>query len=336
MVTKPTISQTGKFNFYAGAVTITLRQSNNGKVLPGREIVLYEKSPGGNRKWQAKASTDAKGRVFFDPSGLKQNKIYFAFTKNLFGKTNRYYSPWITKKGNVDFAVDPKGNTPLDFKPPLLNISSPSNGTVVSDAGFVLRGFASDDDKVTKIIVSVDDPSAGISTANAAIKNGYWNFPVTAAMIDPNHSVTLQVKAYDPSKNETTSTLKVKVISDTKRPSLRILSHKTGDTVAHTGFLLSGSVKDNTGISSLIADVVDSKLGSVVSRANIEIAQGSGKWALAVGKLSKNGTVSVSITAQRCRRKQRYQNNVVKYYSGYERGSTYNKPYNVRGNTEPT
>ena len=288
----------GPYTFDAGKVRLRLRRKSDGSPLVGRKIILYEKAADGSQQFQNAATTDVAGQVYFDPTGLNQNRIYVAYTKDVFGKNNRYFSPWITSKGHLDFVVDPNGNSLQDFKPPVLTINSPSTGDKVSDAGFVLRGVASDDDRVTKVKIRVNDPSAGSMTAQAMLKNGYWNFPVTANMIDPGHLVTIDVTAVDSSQNETLKKLSLRVISDNTIPTLQVLSHRTGDSVSSAGFLLTGSAKDNTGIASLTASITDSKSGKSILRPVIEVSRKTGLWALAVGSLSSGSQVNIIFTAR--------------------------------------
>ncbi len=292
------LNRTGSYTFDAGKVRIKLRKKSDGTPLAGRKIILFEKAIDGSQQMQTSATTDVTGQVYFDPTGLKQNRVYVAYSKNVFGKSNRYYSPWITSEGHINFDVDPKGNSLQDFKPPALSILSPSPGAKVSDAGFVLRGKTSDDDKVAKVTIRVKDPSVGTTAAQATLKNGHWNFPITANMIDPGHSVTIGVTAIDSSRNETLKNLSLRVISDSSIPTLQILSHRTGDSVSRAGFLLTGSAKDNTGIASLTASITDSNTGVSIFRSGIEVARNSGLWALAVGSMSGGSQLNVSIIAK--------------------------------------
>lgn len=286
------------YTLYAGKVRIKLRRKSDGAALAGRKIILFEKAADGSRHWQTAASTDSNGLVYFDPTGLNQNRVYIAYSRNIFGKDNRYYSPWIITKGHVDFVVDPKGNASPDFKSPEIQIHSPVAGAKVSDAGFILRGTAIDDDKVTKVTVRVKDPSVGTSSGLATIKHGYWSYPVSANMIDPGHWVRIDVTAFDPSQNAAKKSLSLNVISDVISPSLQVLSHISGETVSSSGFLLRGIAKDNTGISTLSAVIKDTNAGTTKHRPTIDIAQKSGRWALAVDNTSSGSTINISITAK--------------------------------------
>ena len=73
-----------------------------------------------------------------------------------------------------------------DLEPPLVDISSPSDGALV-DPGFEVRVTASDDVGVTDASISIDgEPAGAISTAP-------WRFTTAATLAPGHHTITIVV-----------------------------------------------------------------------------------------------------------------------------------------------
>jgi len=297
-VYSPDIKKTGPFNFKVGSVSVTLRNGESGLGIANKKLTLYEKTSDGKRHWKTSATTDASGIVRFDPVFPTDSKrIYVVRTYNVFKENDSFYSPWITTKGPVDFVVNAGEESKQDFHTPDLSISSPTNGTNIADAGFLLRGTANDNESIASIVVSVNDPTVGQSLVNASYINGSWSAKVAANMITADNTVNVVVTASDPSQNQTMRTLNLQVINDADEPDLQITSHADDDTVIDTGFLISGTVSDNTGVEKLLASIDDPVLGRVANQVPLQISESSGKWAFPADAVSSGNTIIVTIEA---------------------------------------
>lgn len=291
------ITKTGPFTFSVGTVPITLRDADKNQVLAERKIVFYEKNGDGKLKWRSSGYTNTLGIVYFDPPSFDNGQVYIARAHNLFGQEKRYFSPWVLQVGAVDFAVREGESTSPDLTPPSLTISNPSEGAKVSNAGFILRGRASDDRGIADVSVSIVDVNVGVTDAAAKYINGFWEFPVTESMISANEKVVLTVKATDTAKNTVELSRNVEVIIDNESPILTITSHQDGDKVVDSGFLVSGIATDNVSVSQLRATVQNSADGVIINQQPVEIANSSGRWALAVGSVSSGVPVQVTLSA---------------------------------------
>jgi len=278
------ITKPGDLEFRVGAVPITLIDADNNLVMPDIKLVAHEKMEDGTLHWRKSGVTDAQGMVRFDLPGLDQDHVYVISAIDPFSNQNLYYSPWITREGAVDFIIGRDENHRLDKSPPWISINSPASGALVSDLGFTLKGRASDDRELREVRVTVTDPVLGDQVAVAQLDplSGYWSFPVTAAMMTVQGPVRLAAKAYDQAHNATSVSLQVQVIKDVSPPSLSISSHRNGDVVAGSGFLVFGDAVDDTGLTRLVATVEDPILGITLDGAPVQVVDSSGRWTLRV------------------------------------------------------
>ena len=292
------LNNTDDYIFRVGTLPVTLRDTTRNRPLSGHRLTILEKGEDGKLQGRVAGVTDQTGTVHFDLSGIDKGLIYTARTENVFGNGKVYFSPWISTEGAVDFTITPIGDYSKDTTPPSVKITEPTDGALVSDTGFMLRGQASDNKGVAKIIVSVVDPLTGSHTATAkSFANGRWNFPVDHSMLSSDANVTIQVSAFDRMENKTVTTLGIKTINDNAKPTVQILSHQNGDRVADNGILVSGIVNDNTSVKQLVAIVEDPVKGRVVNNKPISIARSSGRWSLAVRDLSPGKQVTVKLIA---------------------------------------
>lgn len=290
------IKETGKFNFPVGHVPVQLNNVVTGQPFPAQALTLYEKDVNGKLLWRAKSETDSHGIVRFDPVGLDRGRIYVVKAKNLFGNNQNYYSQWIAVNGNVDFTVGPDSPHRLDLEPPTFTAISPNENATLSDKGFVLNMRVSDNQAVDRLLIRITDPLLGTSSGNANIQNGEWQFTATETMLSADQIITVEVDAFDKVGNKTTVNRKYKIIKDLMPPKIIVTSHQPVDQINENGFLLLGSISDNSGSADILAIVTDPVLGVVVDNKPIEIGK-NGNWALAVRKLSRKETVHVQLTA---------------------------------------
>lgn len=290
-VYSPKLNTTGDFVFRVGSVPVTFIDERNGMPLAGYQLTAIEKTPDGRLHWKKSGVTDANGIANFDLSGLDEGRLYTFKAKNVFNLNKYYFSPWISQKGPVLFTVSPDKDYALDLKVPSLSIDNPPENALVSDTGFILRGQASDNKAIDKVIVSI----AGTS-GQASYANGYWQFPVTAAMLPDDTTTAINVVAYDTAQNQALAIRLVRPITDKEAPVLSVSSHQNRDNVAYTGFLISGDVSDNTGIGQLTATVSDPVAGLIQDAVALEISP-NGRWTLVVNDVTEGESIKIKLDA---------------------------------------
>lgn len=291
------IITTGSFDFPVGALSVTLKDGDSNQPLPGNVLTLYEKTPDGKRHWRAYGSSDAAGNVRFDPEFSRGNEVYVVHTHNVYGEKRHFYSNWIQSTGEIGFTVRNGEESDQDFVPPALQISSPANGSQVADAGFILSGISSDNDTIASITVNLSDPVHGNSSVAANYTNGFWSARVPGNRVSAGNSIAINVVAADPSHNTTTRGLTLKIIDDNTKPSLVIESHKNGDPVSDNGFLLSGTVSDDTGVDTLTASIDQPPHGRIADSIGLQISPSTGRWAFPYPAIPTNGPLTVIVKA---------------------------------------
>ncbi len=294
------ITKTGDIVFKVGMLPVTLIDHATGQAMANKKLVVYEKTSTGKLRWKKSGITDTDGIVRFDLEGIDDGRIYVVRVYNPFGDGKRFYSPLILNTGPVEMSIQRGESNRLDLTPPEVSISSPVNGQQVADAGFILKGVASDSQTITNVIVKITDPVKGVTESNAVYNpiSGYWEYIVGSAAITRNKNITVEVSAIDNSHNIGTISSQFNVIRDWWRPQLEITSHRNNDRVFSNGFLVSGTVEDNTGVIRIVASVTDSVLGRTVVNAPLETSS-DGVWNLVVHgtEITADSEVTIVISA---------------------------------------
>ena len=288
------IVNTGSFKMQAGAVAVTLRKKATGAVIQNYKLSLYEKTAPGKIEWRASSVTNQAGKVQFDPIKLNSGKVYLVAANNIFGNNNNYYSQWITSKGSYEFSVDPNDPHRLDEEAPIFDYTYPHNHAVLADAGFELKMQITDNNTVNKVTALVIDPIKGSSLIQASLFKNNWILPVSAAMISKNQTITIQAEATDQAGNKSTANYQYNIINDVEKPILNITSHQSADQIDENGFLLTGTVTDNTGEVKLVATVIDPIKGIIIDHREVEIGRNH-HWALLTKDLSRGEDIIVSL-----------------------------------------
>ncbi len=294
------VNKTGEITFKVGMVPVTLRDLTTGQIVPDMELVAYEKTAEGKLIYRKKGNTDAKGIVRFDLEGLEDGCVYVIRVYNPFGEDKRYFSSWIINTGPMEMGIRRGETNRLDLTTPEVSIVSPSNETAVASEGFRLTGRATDKGNIETVTVKITDPVKGI-TENEAVLNpisGYWEYIVDASAITVNKTIAVEVNAMDDSYNIGKTFAQYEVIHDDQSPTLNIISHQDHDKVFANGFLVSGTVSDDTGVSRLVASVMDSKLGVTVENLQL-VFSSDGIWNLVVhdAEVSPDAGITIVITA---------------------------------------
>jgi uncharacterized protein (DUF1800 family) len=285
----------------AGNVQAVLIDGNLNKPLANKSLIAYEKMPDGTLKKIMQGKTTMQGLVNFTLPGIISGKIYVLETYNPFGNGKSYYSAFITHEGEYKYIITADGENSLDLTPPKVTITSPQEGGNVTSTGFLVTGTATDNRKIDTVVLTIKDSVLGNSVINSRYdaNSKSWSTNVPEAMITLNSTVVLTATAYDQAQNKMTTTVTVKVVKDNKGPEIEIFSHTDNDEVPVTGFMLSGTVTDLTGVAKLQATLVDSVSGETMIDQNIDFAINDGTWTLVVnnGTMSEGGTIDITLDA---------------------------------------
>ncbi|MCB1762886.1 MAG: DUF1800 family protein [Gammaproteobacteria bacterium] len=268
--------------------------------LAGRALTAYEKRSDGKLITVQSGLTSPEGSVHFTLPELGAGKIYVLKTYNPYGNGKSYYSPLITQQGPFSFRITRDGNYPLDLIPPAVVITTPVAGAPVLVNGFTVTGTASDNNELESVRLLVQDPGKPVGQIVASLAgNGVWSAAVDASMVTLGANTVLTAIATDRAQNQGSTSISVTVVEDTQLPTLTITSHQPGDQVPVSGFVLQGTVSDDTGVVSLSAVITgDAPNGTVMSRT-VDMAFAGGQWALGVlrSDMTENTQVSILLTA---------------------------------------
>jgi len=285
--------------FVEGTTQVTLIDGDRNAPITSQYVRVFEKFSDGTLSHIATGITNNEGRANFTLEGLGAGRVYVLEVRNPFGNGKKYFSPFITRPGAVNFIITVDGENELDLTPPQVSFSSPLDNANVSNRGFDVQGTATDNNTVESVTLTVSD---GINITLLPTRfdaaSGNWITRVRDTAFVSN-TVTLTATATDQAGNSTTSTITVNPIADNEGPVINFTSHQTGDDVPVTGFLLSGQVTDLTGVQTLTATLNDPVLGDTILNAPVDFSLASGNWTLAVqnGQITENQTVTVSLTA---------------------------------------
>jgi subtilisin family serine protease len=196
---------------------------------------------------------------------------------------------------------------PPDTTPPVVTISSPVAGAVVSNWIYLIAQ-ATDDRGVYQAAVRVDGTIQTIITST-----GPWFFPWNTSLVT-NGSHTLSVTVFDTSFNASTATVTVTVNNDTQPPtsptnlnfsaptlsSLTLGWSASSDNVAVTGYRLD--VATDLNFTSFVTGYSDKDLGNFTSTLISGLAPATTYYARvraydAVGNISASSLTRSAATA---------------------------------------
>ena len=140
-------------------------------------------------------------------------------------------------------------NEPGDA-PPAIEIAAPKNGDEVPAEGFVVSGFAKDDNEVGSVMVN--DGSVNHAAAYSP-EDGSWKADIPGPL-KAGSEIKLVAVATDNSGQSTRSEpVVVKVAADAP-PAVRIASPTDGDQVSENGFPVTGIAEDDNQIASIVVN----------------------------------------------------------------------------------
>ncbi|MCP4251852.1 MAG: DUF1800 family protein [Candidatus Scalindua sp.] len=291
------LTASGDYDFLVGKMPVTLMDKDHGTPITNKKISAKIKLPNGQIKWAGSGISDNNGTVHFDLDGFSNGFAYVFHTYNAFGLNKSYYSDIALQEGPMIFEISRDGDYSLDRTPPSIAIKTPKSDAFVSSGGFIVSGIAEDNQLLTRVTVSIEDPLLGITMLESNSDAENWNFTVTGDMVSVGETVTIVARAYDRMLNASSVTIQVNVTLDVEAPSLSITSHGNGDRVADVGFLVAGNVSDTTGVAQLTASVEDSFQSPILPERSVEVSISSGRWAFVVNNLNAGEDVVVSVEA---------------------------------------
>ncbi len=299
IMTAPFPAQTYSVDFPVGTIPVTLVDRDNGNaIMPNQRIDAYEISSDGKLTWLKNGTTDTNGQAIFDLETLRKGTRHVFKAYNPFGNKQYPYSRIITTTGAVTFAIGRTDKGDLDLKPPALEILSPSKANV-GTIGFELSGKASDDKALDKVnITLVSGSLTATHTATLDKITGNWKLPVSNTALQTGQTLNVTAIAVDATGNTTAVTRSYQVLADNDAPTITISSHHADETVLKTGFLLQGTVTDDTDVSTLQLSVTQDS-GKVLVTPKKLTPTPAGHWAYALpnGILSQDSKITVSLTA---------------------------------------
>jgi uncharacterized protein (DUF1800 family) len=299
VMTAPFPAQTYNVDFPVGTTPVTLVDRDNGNaIMPNQRLDAYEISTDGKLTWLKNGTTDANGQAIFDLETLRKGTRHVFKAYNPFANKQYPYSRIITSAGAVTFAIGRSDKGELDLKPPSLEILSPSK-TSVGTIGFELSGKASDDKALDKIDINL--MSGSLTSTQAATLDkvtGNWKLPISSSALQVGQTLNVTATAFDMTGNTTRITRSYQVLVDKDAPSITISSHHADETVLKTGFLLQGSVTDDTDVSTLQLSVAQEGGKILVTPKNL-MPTPAGNWAYALpnGILSQDSKITVTLIA---------------------------------------
>lgn len=293
------VSAPGWVSLRVGTSPLTLSDASTGLFLAAVTITAYEKRPDGSMKWAKQGVTNASGKILFDLEGAGFGTEYILKALNPFGDGKDYQSAVIHWRGPIDFRIDVTSPERLDRSPPLVVINEPSEGDRVGKAGFRLGGTVSDDKSVRELRVLITMPTGATvaKRANVISTAGTWFLDTGTLPEVASGAVSVVVTAVDASFNESEARIALKLAEDITAPVIVVEPFGDGVSVPMQGFVLKGSIVDETLGSTLIARVSGGGLQETLT--NISVSQKSGRWALIVApELRFDGsTIQIDLTA---------------------------------------
>ncbi len=123
-----------------------------------------------------------------------------------------------------------------------------------------------------------------------------WSATVPETLITAGDTVLLSATATDRAQNSTSAAVTVGVVADSEGPLISVASRVDGDQVPVTGFLLSGTATDLTGVDTMTATTSDPGKGDVVHNVSVGA---DGNWTVRInnGDITVDSTIQVTLDA---------------------------------------
>ncbi|OYT39066.1 MAG: hypothetical protein B6U86_05700 [Candidatus Altiarchaeales archaeon ex4484_43] len=223
--------------------------------------------------------TDEEGEIKFDcPEGAH----VFKATKEGYRETERNY----TIKTDLMFAIDLLPETFTDDVSPTIEITLPENNFNTTADQIVVRGEASDNVKINKVEIKVNDgPFQPVNNEGTQVYP-YLNWSATVDLTDRLNQIT--ARAVDLAGNVRTSSIWViKQLADSTDPVITVLYPSDGMHTPNWNITAYGTASDDSGVA---------KVEYRVNGGNWWRAQGTDNWRAHVVLTRDRNTVTFRAT----------------------------------------
>ncbi|MDY0042192.1 MAG: DUF1800 family protein, partial [Desulforhabdus sp.] len=203
--------------------------------------------------------------------------------RNPFGDGQAYFSKPVSARGPYAFALTEGKRDKPDQTPPLVSIASPTAGSRIAGNGFVLNGYAEDNEAISEVRLQLRLPSGRMieQPASYRLATRSWRVSSGALPTDEIGKVTATIVAFDKALNRGEATIELNLIRDTAAPVMKVSSHVSGAEVPKGGFIIHGMIEDEALGSTLYVELSGGGMASGWKRF-VDVDQDSGRWALVV------------------------------------------------------
>lgn len=282
-----------KFPVCSIPVTLTNRATNT--VMPEVALNAFRLDSTNRLFWVKSGKTDAAGKVQFDLETLASGERHVLVAQDPFKQGRNYYSRIVTVAGAVDFGIrlDAEGSR-LDWESPRVEVLSPKQ-TEVGTTGFIMAGTALDNWGVRELAASL---TSNATTQALPIEfnplTGDWSAKIASGLLSAGSHAQITIIAWDKAGNKAERIMLFNVIADQALPVIQVSSHREGDEVVKTGFILKGRVSDDTGLASLTAQAQGA--GNLAAKALTISSQGDWAWVVPNGQLTEGQSLKLTLT----------------------------------------
>jgi hypothetical protein len=265
--------------------------------LAGKNIVAYEKLSSGALRWDKEGVTDGAGMIKFDLPGLGKGAAYVLYAYSPFGDGKDHYSDVFSWRGPINFALTRGELNAPDRVPPQVSLLYPGAAMRMSIGGLRVHGLADDDESIDSVRTILTLPSGAVveKLANYNHASKAWFVDIGPFNGEAPGTVRLTAKATDTSLNATETTVELSLVDDRTAPRISIESHGDWADVPMGGFVVRGKVLDDTPASTLSVQVSGGGLTGAQVR-NVEVAAGTGDWALALAPENSFSSLPLTLT----------------------------------------
>lgn len=279
-----TAKTTGDVVIEGGRATVQLIDADAQRPLAGSDVQARTKAADGALSGAiGHGTTDANGRLRFDPPGLGTGGVAVYVAVNPFGTGVHHYSAPSIATGPIRFEISRAGPRKLDRTPAELGVTMPRVGQRVSLNGMTLSGHVADAGELREVTVEVFAGTTRLGRYVATIDHDtqHWHLHAPAFDVAADTRLTVRVVATDLDYNATTRQFAVTAIADTTPPTLAFRTPGAGAVTHGQGLLVVGNVRDDTQWRGVEVQVEE---GSTVLTPwrKVDIDPVSGDWAYAM------------------------------------------------------
>lgn len=279
-----TASATGDALIEGGRATVQLIDGDNKRPMVGVDVQARTKAADGTLSGSVgSGTTDANGRIRFDPPELGNGGVAVFVAVNPFGNGVYHYSTPSITTGLTRFEITRAGPRKLDRTPAELSVIFPRVNQRVSLNGMALSGRVADDTDLRSVTVEVLIGSTRLGRYVATIDRDTQRWTVQAPAFDvgANTRLTVRVVATDLDYNATAQQFMVTAVEDATAPTLVFRTPSEGAVTNGQGLLVTGYVRDDTQWRSV--DVrIEHGANALTAWRNVEVDPVTGEWSFAM------------------------------------------------------